>query len=494
MGVQSEYFLLAKAVHCDTMGVERERSLTDAFDARDFCRGRLPREDVPSITVLIDIEWIEENNVSSVTQLAAVRVTENWEVEDTFERLVCPENYWNTDWEHIAYSGYSPEEFLIGVSEKTCILDFIKFLRHDDSILCWQRDTKHLLMQKVERFSGMPLPANCKSVNQSVYDIAKSRGIKSYGLYEVVEKLGIATPVPMHRSTNDVAVMRSLLSALGYGKKAVRNAPAKTADRRARNADILSRVEYNYIFSPASKVFHRPSCHLMRNAIDIEGCIYYKTAIKARVPCRVCRPEPNEQPQKTEVNEASGKEADSSQSVERKLISVKLLGNKRVEIANVKIVGFCHNLIHPGKMTRKIMEEHDCLVKNCKFFEKNNESPYWAAEEKKKRQKEERKQIQQAKKEAAQKLEDELAELKDLFQSYADDAGYAMLIVRLEKEWTNRYKIFYVSENPFADGNRFPDFLSTIKFFFPQISINMRHIRDVDGHFVTIPEYLSRKR
>ena len=494
MGVQSEHFLLAKAVRCDTMELKRERSLTDAFDAHDFSRGRFPREDVPSITVLIDIEWIEENNVSSITQLAAVRVTENWEVVDTFERLVCPEDYWNTDWEHIAYSGYSPEKFLIGVSEETCILDFIKFLGHGDSIICWQKDTKHLLMQKIKQFSDKPLSANCKSVNQSVYDIAKSIGIKVYGLYEVAKELGIATPTPTHRSTNDVAVMRNLLSTLGYGKKAVQKASTKTVDRRARNADILSRVEYNYIFSPNSKVFHRPSCHLMRNAIDIEGCIYYKTAIKERVPCRVCRPKPNEQPQKTEMNGASEKEADSSQSFEEKLISAKLLGNKRVEISNAKIVGSCHNLIHPGKMTRKIMEEHDCLGKNCKFFEKNNESPYWAAEEKRKRQKEERKQIRQAKKEAAQKLEDELAELKDLFQSYVDDAGYAMLIVRLEKEWTNRYKVFYVSENPFADGNRFPDFLSTIKFFFPQISINMRHIRDVDGHFVTIPEYLSRKR
>lgn len=69
-----------------------------------------------------------------------------------------------------------------------------------------------------------------------------------------------------------------------------------------------------------------------------------------------------------------------------------------------------------------------------------------------------------------------------------------MYIVRVEKERTNRYKVFYVSENSFADGNRFPDFLSTIRFFFPRASINLRHIRDVDGHFVTITEYLSRKR
>lgn len=447
------------------------------------------------MNVLIDIEWINENEVSSITQLAAARVTDGWKVVKSFERLVCPENYLNADWGYMAYSGHSREEFLRGVREKTCILGFIKFLNRDDTILCWQKDTKHLLMQKVEQFLGKPLFTNCEYVNQAVYTIAKSKGIESYGLYKVADEIGIATPEPMHRATNDVAVLRDLLSALKYDKKAVQKTPAKTVDRRTKNADILSRVEYKYIYSPNSKVFHKPSCHLMLNAIDIKGCVYYKTAINGRVPCRICHPEPDERPQTTKVKARNGQEGTASpRPVKKKLISVRLLGNRWIEITNVKIVGYCHNLIHPGKLTRKIMEEHDCLGKNCKFFEKNNESTYWVAEENRKREKEQRKQIQRAEKEAAQKLEDELAELKDLFQSYADDAGYAMLIVRLEKERTNRYKVFYVSENPFADGNRFPDFLSTIKFFFPQTSINLRHIRDVDGHFVTITEYLSRKR
>lgn len=448
------------------------------------------------MNVLIDIEWIKENGVSSITQLAAIRVTDSWKVVKSFERLVCPENYWDADWEHMAYSGYSPEEFLRGVREKTCILAFMKFLDHGDTILCWQKDTKHLLMQKVEQFLEKPLPVYCKYVNQSVYTLAKSKGIASYGLYEVADEIGIETPVPMHQATNDVAVLRELLSILGYDKKEEgMDIPAKTVDRRAKNSDILSRVKYNYIYSSKSKVFHRPNCHLMLNAVDIKGCTRYKTAINGRVPCRVCKPESNEHPQETKEKVRGGKERiDLPPPVERKLISARLLGNRWIEITNVKIVGYCHNLIHPGKLTRKIMEEHDCLGKNCRFFEKNNESTYWVAEENRKRQKEQRKQIQQAEKEAAQKLEDELAELKDLFQSYVDNAGYAMLIVRLEKERTNRYKVFYVSENSFADGNRFPDFLSTIKFFFPRTSINLRHIRDVDGHFVTITEYLSRKR
>jgi len=51
-----------------------------------------------------------------------------------------------------------------------------------------------------------------------------------------------------------------------------------------------------------------------------------------------------------------------------------------------------------------------------------------------------------------------------------------------------------ISEYPFADGDRFPKFLETARFFFPDYRLNLRHIRDVDGHFVTIEEYQQRVR
>lgn len=449
------------------------------------------------MNVLIDIEWVKENEAPSITQFAAVRVTGDWKAAAVFERLICLENHWAVDWEHMAYSGYAPDEFRTGVSEKACIADFIEFLDDGDTILCWHKDTKQVLKQKVGQLLGKPLPVKCECVNEAVYVIAGFKGVQARGLYEMADEIGITTPAPRHRSINDVAVLQNLLSAFGYDKKAVREAtreaPKEMADRRARNADILSRVQYNYIYTPSSKVFHRPSCHLMLNAIDIKGCIYYKTAVKGRVPCRICHPEPNERPIEPKIK--GGQESETSpRPIEKKVVSARLLGDKWIEITNVKIVGYCHNLIHPGKMTCKLMEEHDCMGKNCRFFEKYAESTYWVVKENKRRQKEHRKRRQQAEKKAVRKLENELAVLKDLFQSYADDAGYSMFIVRLEKEGPNRYRVFYVSDNPFADGNRFPDFLSAIKFFFPRYSIQLRHIKNVDGRFVTIDEYLSRRR
>jgi len=456
------------------------------------------------VNVLFDMEWVQGNELASITQLAAIRVTEEWEITDSFQCLVRPSSGQDTDWQHMAYSGYSPDAFRAGVDENDCIASFIDFLTDHDTLLCWHKNTKRLLKQKCKLYIGRPLPVKCICVNEQVYLIAKDRGIKPHGLYEATRDAGLATPVPEHQSVNDVRVMRDLLSELEYRVNSVPSVsgktPKKERTRRERNADILSRVQYNYIFTPTSTVFHRPTCHLVLNARDIMGCVYYKKAIKGRVPCKICRPEPIApliQPKengKAEQEKTEQKTPVQPLPPERKVITARLLGNRWVEITNDKIVGCCHSMIHPGKLTRKIMEEHDCVGKNCRFFEKYADSSYWVAEENRKMQKQLRKQAQQAEKLAAQKLEEELDELKNLFQSYADDAGYIMHIVRLEKERPNRYKVFYVSENSFADGNRFPDFLSTVRFFFPGYSIQLRHIRDVDGHFVTIAEFLTRKR
>lgn len=440
--------------------------------------------------VIVDVEWVQENNISTITQLAAVRVSDDWEAVEVIERLVRPPEWQVPKWTHMAYSGFSADEFRSGVDEKVAVSDFAEFLKDDDTILCWHKDAKRLLTQKILLHTGKEHPAVWKSVNGKVYSMAHEKGILATSMYEVAEKLGLAIPLPKHRSSNDVYVMQSLLSALKYEIAPPQTAVVKAPiDIRERNKDIVSRAGYDYIFSPTSNVFHRPICHLALGAREINGCIYYNTAAKKRVPCKVCRPD-------LDVIERPFKEKSKQQSggPKREIVKARLLGDQWIEITNLKIVGFCHNRIHPGKLTRKILEEHDCLGKNCKFFEKYPESTYWSAEENRRKQKEKRKQARQAEKMAAQQLEEELSELKELFQSYADDAGYSMLIVRLEKERRNRYRVFYVSDNPFADGNRFPDFLETIRFFFPEYSINLRHIRDVDGRFVTVEEYLARVR
>ena len=82
-------------------------------------------------------------------------------------------------------------------------------------------------------------------------------------------------------------------------------------------------------------------------------------------------------------------------------VTTRLLGGRTVEVSFRALVGCCHNRIHPGKLTRKLMEAHDCLGKECRFFEKYEDADYWreknrkAAAKKKHRQKQTLEKAQQ---------------------------------------------------------------------------------------------------
>lgn len=127
-------------------------------------------------------------------------------------------------------------------------------------------------------------------------------------------------------------------------------------------------------------------------------------------------------------------------------VTTRLLGGRTVEVSFRALVGCCHNRIHPGKLTRKLMGAHDCLGKECRFFEKYEDADYWREKNRKAAAKKKHRQKQTLEK-AQQRREADALTLKDLFQTYADDAGYVLRIVRVQEEKKGLLKVFYVSEN-----------------------------------------------
>ena len=127
-------------------------------------------------------------------------------------------------------------------------------------------------------------------------------------------------------------------------------------------------------------------------------------------------------------------------------VTTRLLGGRTAEVSFRALVGCCHNRIHPGKLTRKLMGAHDCLGKECRFFEKYEDADYWREKNRKAAAKKKHRQKQTLEK-AQQRREADALTLKDLFQTYADGAGYVLRIVRVQEEKKGLLKVFYVSEN-----------------------------------------------
>lgn len=44
-------------------------------------------------------------------------------------------------------------------------------------------------------------------------------------------------------------------------------------------------------------------------------------------------------------------------------------------------IAFCHYYIHSGALSETMVKQHECIQKNCKYFEKNLENRYWSRRE-----------------------------------------------------------------------------------------------------------------
>lgn len=444
--------------------------------------------------VVLDMEWIEDaGGCRSLTQLYAARVDERWNAVRSFDALVRPREPHRAPWEHMAFSGYAPEEFCAAEPERDCVERFFRWLQPDDVICCWQFETKNTLEALFRRSFSGAFSVTVLCMNKKVRAITERRGIRCFPLYRIAEAAGLTVPAPEHRSSCDVSVMLALFQTLEFPQEPPQTQSAKSPlSRQERNERIIANAGYTYLFSPASGVFHLRTCKQLLRVKDLRGTVYYASAAKTRRPCKLCHPDmqvPLDRPVKPRPEKAAAEAPASDEPV-----STRLLGNQYALLPPSRIVGCCHNALHPGKLTKQLLKQHDCLRKDCRFFEKYEDAAYWIEYRRQEECKFAKKLARQQKKEQAAAAQAAHQALAAQLQSFAGEAGYAMQIVRVDEEGKNRYRVFYVSENPFADGDRFPELLDAARARFPAYRLRLRHIRDIDGNFVTIEEYRQRVR
>jgi len=73
----------------------------------------------------------------------------------------------------------------------------------------------------------------------------------------------------------------------------------------ARNIDTIQRSNCNYFYLPSGRMFHRPDCRvILYSDVLPAGTVYYKTCEKTgRKPCKICCPEPNDDPTPEQLKE-----------------------------------------------------------------------------------------------------------------------------------------------------------------------------------------------
>lgn len=87
--------------------------------------------------VLIDMEWVTNRHGNHwPTQLAAIRVDEEWQTVDSFSVLFRPKDITFHKWDHMAFSGWTRDNFLNADSLYPALDAFEHWLQPED-ILCW---------------------------------------------------------------------------------------------------------------------------------------------------------------------------------------------------------------------------------------------------------------------------------------------------------------------------------------------------------------------
>lgn len=254
--------------------------------------------------VLMDMEWIEnKTHFFCPTQIAAMRVDENWNCVDRFEALIKPFDKSCQRFQHIAYSGAEPEKFLSASAGPLVLLNLFNWLYPDD-ILCWWNDQPALVFQNVV---GNLLHRNVDHSMCVIYTVWQKLAVDGHLMVGSPYRLALDRLIPVpsveHASANDVEAIRALLQATNISQEAVSHSIIDPNAKIKRQANFLKEKKKNHsatantqqfplYYDDKKKLLHKATCPDISNPADLQGFMTYKVCIQQGLkPCRCCRDE-----------------------------------------------------------------------------------------------------------------------------------------------------------------------------------------------------------
>lgn len=302
----------------------------------------------------MDMEWTERGRRQYLTQLAAIRVNEDWQTVDTFSTLFRPKWGVAPEWKHIAYTGWPRSAFAGVPGVHVALEDFLRWLQPEDTLCWWHWEARDVFNRVCYGTTRRESPCASAILRDRVAQFL-SRSPASLGNpYRLCEERGIPAPGPAHCACNDAQAMRALLWGIGFPAEKLRRkvqrpaaAQVVTVDSavqlcydpaaqllhradcpvlpkntmelffsfkqplrsryrpcdccrgdyyealQARNRKTLTNCSYNYVYTNSSKVFHTRDCAHMLLSRSILGTGSYETCVQQGLrPCKDCRPAP----------------------------------------------------------------------------------------------------------------------------------------------------------------------------------------------------------
>ena len=175
---------------------------------------------------------------------------------------------------------------------------------------------------------------------------------------------------------------------------------------------------------------------------------------------------------------------------EQAVHDVRLIDGNFTPSDSPRIIGFCHNSMHRGLLTVQLMKSHECITKECHYFEKYETSPYWLNCERSKKRIAAKKEAAKRRKEKALRREASVKETETALILRANEIAAELGFDDLRITGIHRidcgYTIFYISRSPYNDWYQFRELAFAMCREY-HAKFTLKHAKLPDGQFAVIP-------
>ncbi len=164
-------------------------------------------------------------------------------------------------------------------------------------------------------------------------------------------------------------------------------------------------------------------------------------------------------------------------------IEARIIGGEYRYTCKDILIGYCHFPEHKGHITKNVLKKKECVKKECFYFQKFEDNPYWEAVAQREASQKNKRDAQKQKK---KKDEEKQEKLVKQVQRMADGLGYSIKVYRVKKLTVeNEYAIYYTSDKGYNDYYDY--FELAIKFGrIVKCKVRLKHIKDIDGNYAVM--------